>query len=233
MALSCVRSDNVSLSDKAAEQVILYIQENQLKKGDRLPNEKKLVEQLNVSRSTIREAMRSLSSRGIVVIRQGSGTYISNSPGVAADPLGLEFQYDKKKVTQDLLEIRIIMEPSIASLCAQRAKQEDIDEIWSLAKQVSQEIKARIDHTEADVALHCKIAECVGNDVLMVLLPEIIKGIRLFTEMLESRIIFDVIGDHERIAEAISQRDSEKAREAMLAHLLRNKYALEDYFKQL
>jgi len=41
--------------------------------------------------------MRSLSSRGIVVIRQGSGTYISNMPGVSADPLGLEFQYDKKE----------------------------------------------------------------------------------------------------------------------------------------
>ncbi len=228
--LSCVRQDNVSLSDKAAEQIVQYILENQLQKGDRLPNEKLLVEQLNVSRSTIREAMRSLSSRGIVVIRQGSGTYIANSPGVAQDPLGLEFQYDKQKVARDLLEIRIIMEPSIAALCAQRATDADVSEIWTLAREISQQIKSGVDHAEADVAMHCKIAECAGNDVLMVLFPEIIKGIRLFTEVLQQKIILDVIGDHECIAEAIGKRDTEGARDAMLAHLLRNKYAIEEIF---
>lgn len=228
MNLSLVKSDNVPLSEKAAEQIIKYIQVNQMQKGDRLPNEKKFVEHLNVSRSTIREAMRSLSSRGIVTIRQGSGTYISNLPGVSEDPLGLEFKYDKARVYLDLLELRLIMEPSIAALCARRASEEDVEELQRLAAQVSDCIRKGVSHIEADVAFHCKVAESAGNDILNVLFPEIAKGIRLFTTILGDKIIYDVIVDHERIAQAVHERDTQRAYNAMMVHLERNRYAIEE-----
>lgn len=224
--------DNIPLSEKVAEHIMKFIQENQLQNGDRLPNEKILVEQLNVSRSTIREAMRILSSRSIVVIRQGSGTYISNLPGVTDDPLGLKFKYDKEKVIMDLLEIRFIMEPSIASYSAQRASKEDIEEILSLAGQVAEKINSGQDHIEEDVAFHCKIAQSTGNDILGVLFPEIVEGVRLFTTLLGKRIIKDVVTDHERIAHAIREGDTMGAYNAMLVHLERNKYAIKEYLKQ-
>jgi len=230
--LSAIKSDNIPLSEKVAEHIIRYIQENQLQKGDRLPNEKTLMQQLNVSRTTIREAMRSLSSRSIVVIRQGSGTYVSNLPGVVEDPLGLKFMYDKEKVIKDLLEIRFIMEPAIASYSAQRASEEDIREILRLSQQVADKINSGQDHIEDDVAFHCKIAQSTGNDVLDVLFPEIVEGVRLFATLLEERIIKDVIIDHERIASAISKRDAMGAYNAMLVHLERNKYALKEYLEQ-
>lgn len=226
------KTDNIPLSEKVAEHIIKFIQENQLQNGDRLPNEKILVEQLNVSRSTIREAMRILSSRSIVVIRQGSGTYISNLPGVTVDPLGLKFKYDKEKVIMDLLEIRFIMEPSIASYSAQRASKEDIEEILSLAGQVAEKINSGQDHIEEDVAFHCKIAQSTGNDILGVLFPEIVEGVRLFTTLLGKRIIKDVVTDHERIAHAIREGDTMGAYNAMLVHLERNKYAIKEYLKQ-
>lgn len=232
MKLSSVRRDNTSLSNKAVEQIIQFIQENQLDVGNRLPNEKELEARLNVSRGTIREAMRSLSSRGIVVIRQGSGTYISNSPGVAEDPLGLAFKYDKEKVMSDLLEIRFMMEPSIAACSAMRASGEDKKEILSLADKVADCIKSGVDHTEQDVAFHCKIAESTGNDILTVLIPEIVKGIRLFSQVLEDRILHEVVGAHGRIAQAISEMDAEKAYKAMLAHLESNRIAIEAYIRQ-
>ena len=232
MKLSLIKSDSVPLSEKAAEEIIKFIQKNQMQKGDRMPNEKKLMEQLNVSRSTIREAMRSLSSRGIVVIRQGSGTYISNYPGVSEDPLGLSFQYDKEKVVMDLLELRLIMEPSIAAFCARRATKKDADEIMALAKQITALIRKGKDHTDIDVAFHCKIAEATGNDVLNVVFPEVIKGIRLFSSMLGDRIVHDVGEDHERVAEAIVKRDTQRAATAMTMHLERNRYAIEEYLEQ-
>lgn len=230
--LSTIKSDNMPLSEKVAEHIIRYIQENRLQKGDRLPNEKTLMEQLNVSRTTIREAMRSLSSRSIVVIRQGSGTYVSNLPGVVEDPLGLKFKYDKEKVIMDLLEIRFIMEPAIASYSAQRASEEDIKEILRLAEQVADKINSGQDHIEEDVAFHCKIAQSTGNDILDVLFPEIVEGVRLFATLLGKRIVRDVIIDHERIASAISRRDAMGAYNAMLVHLERNKYALKEYLEQ-
>jgi GntR family transcriptional repressor for pyruvate dehydrogenase complex len=227
-----VKANNIPLSEKAAEQIIWFIQESRMQKGDRLPNEKNFVEQLNVSRSTIREAMRTLSSRGIVVIRQGSGTYISNLPGVAEDPLGLQFKYDKNKVLTDLLELRFMMEPTIASYSALRAGSEDVEDILRLARLVSEHIKAGESHIEADVAFHCKVAQSTGNDILNVLFPEIVKGIRLFTTLLGDRIIQGVVTDHEKIAVAISTGDAEGAYDAMRAHLERNKYAIADYLSQ-
>lgn len=229
MALSSVKYDNVSLSDKAAEQILQYILENRLTDGDRLPNEKELTGLLNVSRGTIREAMRSLSSRGIVVIRQGSGTYISHSPGVVEDPLGLAFKYDKEKLLSDLLEIRFMLEPSIAGCCAMRAGDNDKKEILRLADQVADCIRRDVDHTELDVLFHCKIAQSTGNDILTVLVPQIVKGIRLFSEVLEKRIVYEVIEAHDRIAQAINRSDAQGAYQAMLGHLEINRDAIGEY----
>ncbi len=232
MKLSLVKADNVPLSEKAAEEIIRYIQENRMQKGDRLPNETRLMEQLNVSRSTIRETMRSLHSRGIVVIRQGSGTYIANLPGVSDDPLGLQFKYDKSSVLMDLWELRFIMEPRIAALSALRASTEDVEEMYRFSAQVADCIRRGVNHLEPDVAFHCKIAESTGNDILNVFFPEIVKGIRLFTAVLGNRIIHDVTMHHDNIAQAIGRGDAQGAYDAMRVHLERNKEAIEDYISQ-
>ncbi len=232
MKLSLVKADNIPLSEKAAEEITRYIQENRMQRGDRLPNEKKLMEQLNVSRSTIREAMRSLHSRGIVVIRQGSGTYIANFPGVPEDPLGLQFKYDRHMVLMDLWELRFMMEPRIAALSALRASDEEVAEMHRLAEQVADCIRRGINHMEPDVAFHCKMAESIGNDILNVIFPEIVQGIRLFTTVLGDRILHDVITHHEDIARAIGNRDARGAYDAMRVHLERNKDAIEDYIRQ-
>ena len=70
--------------------------------------------------------MKLLASRNIVTIRQGSGTYISSSPGMADDPLGFTFIGNKQKLITDLLEVRFLLEPSIAAMAATRADKKDI-----------------------------------------------------------------------------------------------------------
>ena len=67
-----------------------------LQPGGKLPNEAHLAKELNIGRSSLREAMKLLASRNIVTIRQGSGTYVASSPGVVDDPLGFTFIPDKK-----------------------------------------------------------------------------------------------------------------------------------------
>lgn len=67
-----------------------------LQPGDKLPNEAHLAKELNIGRSSLREAMKLLAPRNIVTIRQGSGTYVASSPGVVDDPLGFTFIPDKK-----------------------------------------------------------------------------------------------------------------------------------------
>ena len=70
--------------------------------------------------------MKLLASRNIVTIRQGSGTYIASSPGMVEDPLGFTFIGNKQKLIHDLLEVRFLLEPSIAAMAATNAEEKDI-----------------------------------------------------------------------------------------------------------
>ena len=232
MPLSAIRSDNTVLSEKVAEQVIQYIQENRLRCGDRLPNEKELEASLGVSRSTIREAMRSLRSRGIVVIRQGSGTYVAESMGVAADPLGLAFRYDRNRTLADLLDIRFMIEPSIAAACAGRATAEQKQEIRRQADLVANLIRRGEDHADADVELHCKIAQYADNELVNVLFPDILMGIKLYLTLLEDKLLSKTISAHEEIVDAILAGDSKEAYDAMLRHLEDNRIAIMECLRQ-
>ncbi len=92
-------SDERNLPQKISEDIISFILNEHLQPGDKLPNEAHLAKELNIGRSSLREAMKLLASRNIVTIRQGSGTYVASSPGVVDDPLGFTFILDKKACT--------------------------------------------------------------------------------------------------------------------------------------
>lgn len=111
-------SKEKTLSQRIAERIIKYILEENLQPGDKLPNETVMCERLNVGRSSLREAMRALASRNVITIRQGSGSYVSATPGMIDDPFGLTFVEDKQKMIKDLMEIRFLIEPSIAAMAA-------------------------------------------------------------------------------------------------------------------
>ena len=122
----------VSRTEEAANHIIEYITSNRMQPGDRMPTEPELLEQLSVSRTTLREAVKTLSARNILEIRQGSGTYISKRCGVPDDPLGLTFIYDDDRLALNLLDIRMMsrrphclppfMRPSInAKVCGYNA----------------------------------------------------------------------------------------------------------------
>lgn len=91
-------SKEKTLSQRIAERIIKYILDENLQPGDKLPNETVMCERLNVGRSSLREAMRALASRNVITIRQGSGSYVSATPGMIDDPLGLTFIEDKQKM---------------------------------------------------------------------------------------------------------------------------------------
>lgn len=114
-------SKEKTLSQRIAERIIKYILDENLQPGDKLPNETVMCERLNVGRSSLREAMRALASRNVITIRQGSGSYVSATPGMIDDPFGLTFVEDKQKMIKDLMEIRFLIEPSIAAMAAIRA----------------------------------------------------------------------------------------------------------------
>ena len=108
-----------TLVEQTTQRLLEMIQREGYGPGDKLPTETELVRRLGVGRNTVREALRSLASRNVVTVRQGAGTFISEKNGVADDPLGFAMMEDPEKLTRDLLQIRVMLEPPIAALAAQ------------------------------------------------------------------------------------------------------------------
>ena len=120
------------LTEKVADDIVRTIIGKELKPGDKLPNEFELAAKLGVGRSTVREAIKALVSRNVVEIRRGAGTFVSDRSGVSEDPLGLQFLGDTARVATDLLELRFMMEPRLASLAAGNSTPEQIAEMMQL-----------------------------------------------------------------------------------------------------
>ena len=97
-----------------------------------LPNEFELGEKFGVGRSTVREAVKLLSSKGIVEVRRGSGTYVVTTAKGLSDPLGLRSVQDKNALALDLVNVRLLLEPGIAEMAALNATEEDVERIRRL-----------------------------------------------------------------------------------------------------
>ena len=214
-------SEEKSLPQKLSEDIIAFILKENLQPGDKLPNETVLSERLNAGRSSVREAMKLLASRNIVTIRQGSGTYIASSPGMVEDPLGLIG--NKQKLIHDLLEVRFLLEPSIAAMAATRANKKDIKKITTLCDDVEALLKKHADHTQKDIEFHTAIALSSKNVVVPRLIPVINSSIPLFVESTSGALHEETIETHREIADAIAEHDALRAQDAMYLHLVYNR----------
>ena len=214
------------LEPSIAAMAATNAEEKDIKKitaGDKLPNETILSERLNAGRSSVREAMKLLASRNIVTIRQGSGTYIASSPGMVEDPLGFTFIGNKQKLIHDLLEVRFLLEPSIAAMAATNAEEKDIKKITALCDEVEVLLNNHEDHTQKDIEFHAAIALSSKNVVVPRLIPVINSSIPLFVESTGNTLHKETIETHREIADAIAAHDPLRAQDAMYLHLVYNR----------
>lgn len=214
------------LTDLVTDALIQYIKKNRLKPGDRLPNEYELADILGVGRSTVREGVRALVSRNVLEIRRGAGTFVSEKQGVADDPLGLMFYEDQFQMATDLLQIRELIEPSIASYAARHATPEQIRRILELCQRVEDKIRQGEDHLPDDILFHTAIARSSGNQVVGTLIPIINRAVDVFCNLTGRILREETISTHREVAQAIAQRDAQGAYDGMYLHLLYNRRAL-------
>ncbi len=211
------------LHQQVFEQIQRMLLSGRLKPGDKLPSERDLVEQLKVSRNSIREALRSLEVLGIVECRQGGGNYIKLDIGSGLlEPMSIMFHLRGGKLS-DILELRKSLEASAAALAAERATPEQLEELMAILESFKAEDSEAGD-IRLDKELHFKIAEISGNALLTSFLSAI-------SSLFESSIkrgrlgIMRSIGSkaklsaaHSRLCEAIAARDSAGAAAASDAH---------------
>lgn len=171
----------------------------------------------------LREAMRALASRNVITIRQGSGSYVSATPGMIDDPFGLTFVEDKQKMIKDLMEIRFLIEPSIAAMAAIRADETDIKNILTACENTEKLLLANKNHAEKDIAFHTAIALSSKNIVVPKLVPIINSSIPLIRESVKLTMRDETIEIHREIADAIAAHDAVRAHDAMYLHLIYNR----------
>ena len=113
------------LGAQIEDELMKYILQEPLGVGEKLPNEFELAEKFGVGRSTIREAVKSLVSRGILEVRRGAGTFVVSTCSTENDPLGLSRLDDKYRLALELFELRLMIEPETAYLAARYAEDEE------------------------------------------------------------------------------------------------------------
>lgn len=209
------------LSDRVADDILtMIVIEKRFFPGEKLPNEIELSGELEISRTTLREAFRILAANGVVEIRRGLGTFVREDFEI--DKGGVPSLADIKTDIRDLYEMRLIVEPEAAYYAAMRASDEEIEHILRLGKQIEEEIAGGKDRTETERNFHKAIAKATHNEFMTKLLPVIYqaidKGVQLSKE--KGKAVSDTIQDHRTIMELLRMRNGEGARSAMKIHIL-------------
>ena len=212
-----------TLAQNAAEELYQRIaQSEEFTPGSRLPGELVLCRQMGISRNTLREAIRILSSQGVLAVRRGSGTFVAeNVDRYGRGDLALLSRQQGR--LQDMMEARLIAEPALAALAAERASDEELARISALEQEVRELILAGQDRTEKDQAFHLAIMDGAHNAFMTNLMPIISNSVfEMISSGLYQQPLEEItIQDHALIAEFLRARDPEGARQAMYIHLKR------------
>lgn len=222
--------DKRPLPQIVADKIIDLIESKELLPGEKLPSEQELMKELNVGRGTIREAIKSLVSRNIVEIRRGVGTFVEKNTGVVEDPLGFSFIDNKKKLVKDSMDVRLLLEPSIARWAARNATDSEILEIIELSKKIETAILNDENYSDLDVEFHTKIANSSRNLVVENLIPILNTNIRSLIDVTHAVLKEYTILSHKKIANAIKERDEEMAEQLMREHIEINQNYLDESF---
>lgn len=217
------------LSDSIVRQLENLIRNKELRVGDALPPEREMAAQLQVSRNVLREAVRVLVQKGLLKVRQGSGTYVAH-PGTAPlqESLDLYIHFGDSAL-YDLAEARSVLEVHIAGLAAQRATSEDCDFVKACLQELEVAVGDAERYVEADVAFHGALAKASGNKILQLFLDSIREALRRNIRVLvenDPQTAFDAMGFHRSIAQAVCQHAADEACAAMREHLVSVREAL-------
>ena len=221
-----IKMEKKLLVSQIEEKLFDYILNEPIKVGEKIPNEFELAELFGVSRSTIREAVKALVSKGILKVCRGSGTYVISTYSMEDDPLGLSKFQDKFKLALELFEVRLMLEPEIAAIAAERASKEDKERILQLCDEVENLYLSGRDHVRRDIDYHTYIAHCSQNRVVEILIPIINTAVMMFANLTERLLQKETIETHRAITNAILHSDAVGARCAMVMHLTYNRQKL-------
>jgi GntR family transcriptional repressor for pyruvate dehydrogenase complex len=219
-------SDAVSPSRGAATRRVTEYVRNLIRRGEtgpgeRLPPERELARQLGLSRASVRAGLQALANQGVLVTRHGAGTFVSDGP-LVLDSEQFHFLSALHGLSRrEMFEARRALESWVAGMAAERATTEDIAALWAAINGMSASIGNPLRFLDYDLIFHKAVAQASGNEILASIVEMVS---RRFFEARRSTLPADrslpvLVEKHRRIYQAIRDRNSHLAQQAMLDHL--------------
>lgn len=214
---------NTKVYEQVIEQIKDMIADGTLKKGDKLPSERDLAEQLGISRASIREAIRSLEIIGLIESKQGDGNFIRSSfENSLFEPLSIMFMLNECKL-EEIFELRKVIEIETAALAAKQVTDEELDYILELINKMrnSENEEERVTY---DTKFHYKIAQASRNFLIVNILNTVSTLMDSFIKDARKIIISnkhkdDIDFQHKKIWNALKNHNPGEAAEAMRKHM--------------
>ncbi len=209
---------NGRLYQRVAHRLFQELANGKYAVGDRLPAERELAIEHEVSRPAVREAMIALEVQGLIDVRVGSGAYVRRLPGIDDRP-GFNV------TAFELTEARLLFEGESAALAATNITEAELDELDALVRQISDENQRRSVTENADRDFHMLIARSTRNLAIVNAIEELwrLRSTSPECALLHAKAraanVRPVVEEHSAIVEALRTRDPAKARAAMRAHL--------------
>lgn len=214
-----------SLTEQAVQGLLQHIEDEKMKPGAPLPSEGRLGETLGVSRTVIREALKTLKGLGVVEIANGKSPVIRRD--LDASALGIYFSRALQVLensTEDLMDVRASLEGRAAALAAQRRTSEQLARMSDLIIQMQAQLQRPSVYASLDTELHLEIARASGNLLLFQMIGSIRDSLeaqsRQGMERRKTEASLQKVQDgHAELVELIGNGDAEGAAECMLAHM--------------
>ncbi|MGB3211271.1 MAG: FadR/GntR family transcriptional regulator [Desulforhopalus sp.] len=221
------------ISSQVFEQIRELIYKGVFKPGQQIPPERDLAASLQVSRTSVRNAIERLVNLGLLKQTQGQGTFVSSPETRDSNPLSVAMGTDEATIF-DLLEVRMGLECNAARLAAQRATESDLQAMRESLKEMEEDLASSNSiSTTADTAFHMAVTFSTKNPVLIHLTRNfydfLFVGIKKnLGHMKENEVAYeDVLEHHRTVFHHIENREAEKAYDAMRSHIL----YVQEYFE--
>ncbi len=214
-----------TITQKIIDQIRTAILAGKLKPGDILPHEKELTEQFGVSKQTLRESLRALEHMGLIDVRKGigGGAHIVEVDIEVTKQSLANFLYFKDLTIENLSELRKLIEPHAAGKAAEHISKDDLEELGKLNEtargNLNNNLLEEMSHDE--INFHRVIAQNTGNPILILILDFVENLLEDFKKVLKPDLAFSksVLDAHDKIYQAICDKDPKKASTEMYQHV--------------
>ena len=213
-----------NLYEEISNQIIAMISGGRWKQGERIPGEIELAGMFEVSRNSVRESIKALELVGLLNSKSGRGTFVSDQAPFRIRQLRFASDLDSEDLLKEIMEARLIIEPGLAAMAAERASPGDIRLLEESIDACFVALENKTYSFELGFTFHSQIFRMSGNRILSNLFDSMKENLivtrrKIFFKHIKETVLVEELNEHRRIIEFIKERKSEEAQAAMKRHI--------------